>query len=45
MLSVGFRRKADVVEIPGGLSLSDARRKVILWLMGERGIADVFTTV
>jgi hypothetical protein len=41
MESVDLRRKADVVEISGGLSLSNSGSKAILELCQERGIADV----
>jgi hypothetical protein len=41
MTSVDFCPKADVVEIPRGLSLSNADRHGILKLIEERGIADV----
>jgi hypothetical protein len=41
MVSVGFCPKADVVEILGRLSLSNAGGQGILKLIEERGIADV----
>jgi hypothetical protein len=44
MASGVFWPEADVVEILHGLSLPNALRGRILWLIEERGIADVSAT-